>query len=233
LEKITLICVCYGHFFVEHLQGHHKRVATEEDPATSRFGENFYEFLPRTLIGGFKSAWYLESSRLIKENKPIWSKDNQMLWFIIIPLLYSSILGLIFGLTAVVFFFMESFFAVALLEVVNYIEHYGLQRNKISNNQYERVNILHSWNADFTFSNYFLFKLQRHADHHTWPTRRYQTLRSWEFSPQFPTGYAGMTLIAFFPPLFFYIMDPKVKQFNLLSVQFDEDSGMPAKFQLK
>jgi len=82
-------------------------------------------------------------------------------------------------------------------------------------------------------TNYFLFKLQRHADHHTWPTRRYQTLRSWDFSPQFPTGYAGMTLIAFFPPLFWSIMNPKVKQFNLLSVQFDEDSGLPAKFSLK
>jgi len=130
LGKITLMCVCYMHFFIEHLQGHHKRIATEEDPATSRFGESFYRFLPRTLIGGFNSAWDIESRRLIKQNKSFWSIYNQMLWFIILPLLYGVLLGLIFGLPAFFVFFVQSLIAISLLEVVNYIEHYGLQRKK-------------------------------------------------------------------------------------------------------
>jgi alkane 1-monooxygenase len=127
-----------------------------------------------------------------------------------------ALLTLFFGPLAPIFWVGHNVIGIYLLEVVNYIEHYGLERREITKGRYERVTPLHSWNADHVFTNYILFKLQRHADHHTWPSRRYQTLRSWDFSPQLPTGYSGMMLLAIFPPLYFAVMNPKVIKYNSL-----------------
>jgi len=236
LGIVALFSCSYMHFYIEHLRGHHKRVATEEDPASSRFGETLYAFVPRSIKGSFLSAWHLEKQRLEKHGLPVYSYHNQMLYFISLPILLGCLLGYCFGLPSMVFFFVQSVVAFCLLEIVNYIEHYGLQRKEVGkkgSGRYEQVSPIHSWNADFRATNYFVFKLQRHSDHHTWPTRRYQTLRSWDFSPQFPTGYAGMTFLALFPPLWRMVMDPKVIKYNMLLCQFNEDSGMPAKFTLR
>lgn len=220
LGKIVLHFVTYTHFYIEHIHGHHKRVATKNDPATSQFGEDVYPFIFKSAYGGYMSAWELEAKRLRKNNQSIFSPiHNQMIHYTLATIVTCAIFYLINGLPAVVFFLGQSFFGFMLLEVVNYIEHYGLQRKEIGSkgsNIYERVSPLHSWNSDHRISNYFLFKLQRHADHHTWPTRRYQTLRSWDFSPQLPVGYVGMIIVALIPPLFHSIMDPKVIQYNAI-----------------
>jgi len=200
--------------------GHHKKVGTKDDPASSKFGENVYRFIPKSVVFSFLSACHLESKRLQKENLSVYSlRHNQMIQYVMFIGLTFVMFGLIGGIGSVIFFLAQSIVGFSLLEIVNYIEHYGLRRKEIGgkgSGVYEKVSPLHSWNADHRISNYFLFKLQRHADHHTWPTRRYQTLRSWEFSPQLPTGYVGMVLIALIPPLFHFLMDAKVIRYNAI-----------------
>jgi len=216
LGKITLASVGYLHFYTEHLLGHHKRVSTPEDPASSRFGETLYSFLPRTIVYSYLSAWNIEAKRLQKNQLRVYSWNNLMIQEIVYFVATITLLTTILGPLAAVFWVAHCAVAIIMLEVVNYIEHYGLQRKEISSGRYERVTPLHSWNADHIVTNFILFKLQRHADHHTWPFRRYQTLRTWDFSPQLPTGYTGMILLALFPPLYFAVMNPKVNKYNSL-----------------
>ncbi|MCS6821681.1 MAG: alkane 1-monooxygenase [Microscillaceae bacterium] len=221
-SKLALLTVCYMHFYIEHNRGHHVRVATPEDPATSRKGQTFYAFWWQSVIGGFLSAWHLEKSRLQKRNLPFWSlKHNEMLRFILFPLLFVSLTTLIFSLWResfawewLVLFFVQSLLAFSSLEAVNYIEHYGMVRKKISENRYERVNPLHSWNSNHLVSNLFLFQLQRHSDHHAYASHPYQILRHWEESPQLPFGYPVMILMSLVPPLWFRVMDKRLEQWQ-------------------
>ncbi len=214
--KMLLMTVSYMHFFIEHLRGHHVRIATPADPATARRGENFYAFFPRVLIGSWKSAWELETERLRKRNIPIVHWRNQMLWFAALPMALAGALTLAFGWIAFPFFILQSYVAIQELELVNYLEHYGLMRRQMPNGRYENVTPAHSWEARETLSNILLVKLQRHADHHINPIRRYQALRVFDESPQMPTGYPGMMILALIPPLFFKVMNPRVDEFTAL-----------------
>jgi alkane 1-monooxygenase len=101
-------------------------------------------------------------------------------------------------------------FGFSLLEVVNYLEHYGLLRQKLANGRYERCMPRHSWNSNHVASNVFLYNLERHSDHHANPTRRYQMLRHFEEAPQLPSGYGLMLGIAYIPPLWRKVMDKRV-----------------------
>jgi alkane 1-monooxygenase len=112
---------------------------------------------------------------------------------------------------ALPFLLVQAFYGASLLEVVNYIEHYGLLRQKDSTGRYERCAPRHSWNSNHLVTNLFLYQLQRHSDHHANPTRRFQALRHFEDSPQLPSGYAGMLVLAYIPPLWFWVMDKRVK----------------------
>jgi alkane 1-monooxygenase len=208
--KALLMSVSYMHFFIEHIRGHHVRIATPEDPASARRNESFYAFFPRTVIGSWQSAWELETSRLRKRNIPVWHWRNQMLWFTALPILCATALGLMFGGIAVAFFVFQSYVAIQELEMINYVEHYGLSRKKLPNGRYENVSAVHSWEAREALTNTLLIKLQRHADHHINPIRRYQSLRVFEESPQMPTGYPGMMLMSLVPPLFFRVMNPRI-----------------------
>jgi len=210
LAKGLLWTVSYMHFFIEHNQGHHARVATPNDPASARLGESFYRFYPRTLFGSWRSAWSLEKRRLTKRNLPVWSHHNQMIWFTLLPLLTTGALGIVFGPGAALFFIVQSWIAFTLLEIINYVEHYGLSRNRVGPGKYQKVAPCHSWNSSEVLTNYLLFHLQRHSDHHANANRRYQTLRHFGDAPQLPTGYAGMVLLALFPPLWRRVMDPRV-----------------------
>eukprot|EP00698_Gefionella_okellyi_P008869 TRINITY_DN2226_c0_g1_i1.p1 TRINITY_DN2226_c0_g1~~TRINITY_DN2226_c0_g1_i1.p1 ORF type:complete len:384 (-),score=67.56 TRINITY_DN2226_c0_g1_i1:784-1935(-) len=207
LAQINLVFVSYGHFYIEHVYGHHKRVATPVDPASAQLGESFYSFWPRTVVGSFVSAWRDESKRLQRGSLPFTS--HRVLHYIVESAAICVALCLLFSWKAAPYFVGQSFVAFTLLELVNYIEHYGLSRKEIAPGKYEQVNITHSWNAAHRITNYFLFKLQRHSDHHANSTRRYQVLRSFDESPQLPTGYAGMILLALFPPLFRKLMDSR------------------------
>lgn len=215
--KILLMTVCYMHFIIEHNRGHHVRVATPEDPATSRLGESFYAFWYRSVVYGYRSAWELERKRLSRKEIPFWSLKNQMIQFTVIPVLFAGSAFLVSTLLldrlvweVPVFFFVQSFLGFSLLELVNYLEHYGMERKKLDSGFYERVTPIHSWNASQVVSNFLLFQLQRHSDHHANAHKRYQVLNHYDESPQLPAGYSAMIILALFPPLWFAVMDPRL-----------------------
>lgn len=210
LAKFALAPVLYGHFYVEHNRGHHIRVATPEDPASSRFGESFYEFLPRCVIGSLRSAWEIEARRLQREGKSAWSLDNDLIqgWLVSVVLFGAMTLWL--GWAALPFMLLQAFYGGSLLEVVNYLEHYGLKRQQRADGSYERCQPQHSWNSNHIATNVFLYHLQRHSDHHAYPTRSYQTLRNFDGLPRLPSGYGAMIPIAYLTPLWYWLMNPRV-----------------------
>ena len=210
LAKITLAPVAYGHFFIEHNKGHHKNVATFDDPASSRMGESFWAFWPRTVVGSVKSAWGIERERLARLGEPVWSTKNENLQAWAMTVLIFGALTVWLGPWALLFLVVQAILGFSLLEVVNYLEHYGLMRHKDATGRVERCLPRHSWNSNHIVSNLFLYQLQRHSDHHANPTRRYQALRHFEDSPQLPSGYAAMVLAAYLPPLWYWLMDKKV-----------------------
>lgn len=219
--RLILMTVCYMHFYIEHNKGHHVYVATPRDPATSRKGEHFYAFWARSVVNGYGSAWKLERARLERKGKAFWSVSNEMIWYTLLPVLFCGLLTMAASLwqnafvwQVPVFFFIQSFFAFSLLEIVNYIEHYGIVRKEISPGKYERVNPMHSWNSNHRLSNFFLFQLQRHSDHHANAIKRYQVLKHYKESPQLPSGYPAMILMASIPPLWFKWMNPKLRQWE-------------------
>ncbi|KVC66363.1 alkane 1-monooxygenase [Burkholderia stagnalis] len=210
LAKITLAPVAYGHFFVEHNRGHHVRVATAEDPASARYGESFWAFLPRTVIGSIRSAWNLEAARLARLGKSPWTWRNEVLHAWAMTAVVWGIAIALFGKVVIPFLLIQAAYGASLLEVVNYVEHYGLGRRKLPSGRYERCTPQHSWNSNHVVTNLFLYQLQRHADHHANPTRSYQALRHFDHAPQLPAGYATMILLAYVPPLWYRVMNPRV-----------------------
>ncbi|ROO88638.1 alkane 1-monooxygenase [Actinocorallia herbida] len=210
LSKIALAQTAYGHFFVEHNRGHHVRVATPEDPASARLGESFYRFLPRTVVGSVRSAWRLEARRLTRRGKGTWTFRNEVLnaWAMTV-VLYAVLAG-VFGAGILPYLAVQAVIGFAALEVVNYVEHYGLLREQSPSGRYERVQPRHSWNSDSLASNILLFHLQRHSDHHAHPARPYQVLRHFDEAPELPAGYASMTRLAYIPPLWRRVMDHRV-----------------------
>jgi alkane 1-monooxygenase len=208
--RVALAQTWYGHFFIEHNRGHHVRVATPEDPASSRLGESLWAFLPRTVAGSVRSAWHLERERLARCEKRTFSPGNDVLnaWAMSLVLWVGVLVA--FGPGILPYLLLQAVFGFWLLEVVNYLEHYGMLRQRTRTGRYERVEPRHSWNSNNTASNVMLYHLQRHSDHHANPTRRYQALRDFESAPVLPTGYAGMILLATVPPLWRRVMDPRV-----------------------
>jgi alkane 1-monooxygenase len=210
LSRVALAQTGYGHFFIEHNRGHHVRVATPEDPASSRLGESFWAFLPRTVAGSLRSAWGIEAARLDRLGKSHRGPHNDILgaWAMTVGLF--AVLAVVFGPVVLPYLVVQAVIGFSLLEVVNYLEHYGLLRQKREDGRYERCLPEHSWNSNNVASNVLLYHLQRHSDHHANPTRRYQALRHVEEAPQLPTGYAGMIVLAWFPPLWRRVMDPRL-----------------------
>lgn len=210
LSRIVLAPVAYGHFFVEHNRGHHRRVATPDDPASARLGESFWAFLPRTVVGGLRSAWGLERERLAGRGLPAWHWRNQCLQAWALTVLLWGALVLWQGAGVLLFLVAQAAYGASLLEVVNYLEHYGLRRRQDAQGRFERCAPEHSWNSNHRVSNLFLYHLQRHSDHHAHPARRYQALRHFDEAPQLPSGYAGLLLVAYVPALWYRLMDPRV-----------------------
>lgn len=209
-SKLALAPVAYGHFFVEHNWGHHKMVATPEDPASARMGESYYRFWPGVVAGSVRSAWAIERRRLRARGWRVLSPRNRVLhaWSLTV-LLWGTAL-VVFGWRVLPVLVIQAVVGFSLLETVNYIEHYGLLRRRLESGRYERTTPAHSWNNDHVVSNLFLYQLQRHSDHHANPSRRFQVLRHFDDSPQLPAGYAAMILLALLPPLWRRTMDPLV-----------------------
>ncbi len=210
LSKVALAPSGYGHFYVEHNRGHHTRVSTPEDPASARFGESFYRFVPRTVLGSLRHAWGLEQPRFRRRGKSVWSIRNDVLnaWLLTAVLWLAVIFVL--GFAVIPYLVIQAAVGILLLELVNYIEHYGLLRERVNGGRYEKVAPRHSWNSNNVATNVILYHLQRHSDHHANPTVRYQALRDFAEAPVMPTGYAGMITLALCPPLWFRVMDPRV-----------------------
>ena len=210
LAKLLLSTSLYAHFFIEHNRGHHARVATHDDPATSRRGEWLYSFWCRSVIGGWRSAWDMEAGRLTRRGQPVLSLGNEMLRLQLAQAALVGVVFLVFGASAALAFLAVAALGILLLETVNYLEHYGLKRTQGPNGRWERVRPAHSWNSNCVLGRLLLFNLTRHSDHHAHPKRPYSILRHFDEAPQLPTGYPGMVLVAFVPPLFFALMDPRL-----------------------
>jgi len=210
LSRIALATSGYGHFYIEHNRGHHVLVATPEDPASSRLGESFWAFLPRTVAGSLRSSWELERERLSRTGRGAWTWRNDILGAWAMTVVLFGLLAVVFGPVVLPYLLIQAIVGFSLLEVVNYLEHYGLLRQKRDDGRYERCAPRHSWNSNNVATNVLLYHLQRHSDHHANPMRRYQALRHFEEAPQLPTGYAGMIVLAYIPPLWRRVMDPRL-----------------------
>lgn len=211
LAKALLLTSMYMHFFTEHNKGHHKRVATPDDPSSARYGEPVYTFYFRTIIMGYASAWHIANEECRKRQGTALSLHNEMIQFQLLQLLFAGLIGWYFGTEALLAFLGAAFMGMVMLETVNYIEHYGLQRKQGASGQYERAMPHHSWNSDHVVGRLMLFELSRHSDHHYLASRKYQVLRHHDHAPQMPTGYPGMMLLALVPPLWFGVMNKRIK----------------------
>tara|TARA_B100000945_G_scaffold307733_1_gene296552 strand:- start:485 stop:1525 length:1041 start_codon:yes stop_codon:yes gene_type:complete len=212
LSKTLLLSSLYMHFFIEHNRGHHKRVSTKEDPSSARYGENIFSFWLRSVFSGYVSAWNIEFKRLKRINKYKFSLENEMLRFQIIQLSFVFIIYSLFGFNITIYYLCSATMGFLLLETVNYIEHYGLQRKINSNGKYERVQPFHSWNSNHPIGRIMLFELSRHSDHHYNASRKYQVLKNHNNSPEMPTGYPGMMILSLIPPLWFFVMNKRIKK---------------------
>jgi alkane 1-monooxygenase len=213
MSKMLLLTTLYMHFFIEHNRGHHKNVSTDEDPASSRYGETIYAFYVRTISGSWLSAWQLEAERLKKNNQGFWTWHNEMLWYQVIQIAFVGGIFAIFGLSTTLWFGAAATIGFLLLETVNYIEHYGLRRKKVDN-RYERTMPIHSWNSNHPMGRLLLLELSRHSDHHFIANRPFQTLRHFDESPQMPTGYPGMMVLSLVPPLWFWVMHREIEKYK-------------------
>lgn len=214
LAKVLLLTSLYQHFFIEHNRGHHAHVATPNDPASARRGESLYPYWARSIIGGWRSAWRIEADRLARGGhsawSPGWSSGNEMLHFALAQAAFVGALAVFAGPVGAVAVVGAATVGILLLETVNYVEHYGLVRDRLPDGRWERVRPAHSWTSDHLVSRVLLFELTRHADHHAHPGRPYPVLRHLDDAPTLPTGYAGMVLLATCPPLFRALMDPRL-----------------------
>jgi alkane 1-monooxygenase len=208
MAKLLLLTSMYTHFFIEHNKGHHKNVATPNDPSSARLNEPIYLFYFRTIYGTYKGAWHISLTEDKKRGSALWK--NEMLGLQLLQVLLLLVIFIAFGFQILLCFVGAAFIGLLLLETVNYIEHYGLSRNEIANGKYERALPIHSWNSNHVLGRITLFELSRHSDHHYLASRKYQVLRHFEESPQLPTGYPGSMILALVPPLWFAIMNKKI-----------------------
>ena len=213
LAKGLLLSSLYMHFFIEHNKGHHRRVGTYDDPATARKGEWLYAFFIRSIFFQYISAWKIEIKRLKMKRKPFLSFENEMIQFTFFQLLLTLIVFYL-NIFSGFMFLASAFFGILLLETINYVEHYGLERKLKNNGRHEALSEFHSWNSDFILGRLLLHQLTLHSDHHLKASKKYQHLQNLTNAPRHPTGYPGMMILAFFPPLWFFCMDSTVEKYR-------------------
>ena len=210
LGKLLLLPSFYMHFYIEHNFGHHAKAATKEDPATASYNQSVYSFWLTSTLGQYKNAWLIQNNLLKKEGLPFFSTKNDMLWYSLFQISYLLIAFYFFGPLGLIFAIASGIVGFLLLETVNYIEHYGLMRKKMPSGRYERVRECHSWNSNHVIGRIVLYELTRHSDHHYKSSKKYQILDYHDISPQMPFGYPTSMVLSLVPPLWFYIMNPRV-----------------------
>jgi alkane 1-monooxygenase len=207
---LLLASVAYGTFKVEHVLGHHTWVATDRDPSSAARGQSVYAFVPRAIARNVQSAFDIQRARLQRQGLSTWSLRNELLvWSAISALLLAGAFA-VAGLKGALFLVGQAIVAIVLLEIINYIEHYGLRRAQRDDGRFVAVTPMHSWNSSYFLSNAYLFQLQRHSDHHANAGRPYQDLRHFDDSPQLPGGYGAMILLALVPPLWRRVIHPRI-----------------------
>ena len=212
LAKLMLLPSFYMHFYIEHNFGHHAQAATKEDPATARYNQTVYSFWFTSVIRQYFSAWKLQSKLLSSKKQAFLSLKNDMLWYTIFQVLYAAIVFYFFGQQGLIFASASGIVGFLMLETVNYIEHYGLLRNKLPSGRYERVREIHSWNSNHVIGRIVLYELTRHSDHHYKSSKKYQVLDYHDISPQMPYGYPTSMVLSLLPPLWFKIMNPRIPE---------------------
>lgn len=212
IGEILLLTSLNTHFLPYHNAGHHYNVATPEDAATARKNEMLYLFWIRSHFSSYATAWKLENNRMRQENRSWFHHQNRMIIYTICNIILLSLIFIFFGKFVLICFLAAAVSGILLLETVNYIEHYGLLRNKNEFGRYEKVKRNHSWNSNHQVGQVLLFNLSRHSDHHYNGSKHYQLLKSLPESPQMPTGYPGMMLLSLFPPLWFWVMNKRIEK---------------------
>lgn len=210
IGKALLLPALYMHFYIEHNHGHHLHAATKEDPATARYNQNVYSFWITSTIRQYISAWKIQMKLLKNSNQSFLSLKNDMLWYAVLQSIYLIIVYLLFTEIGLLFALGAAVTGFLLLETVNYIEHYGLLREKTKSGRYERVKEIHSWNSNHVVGRIILYELTRHSDHHYKSSKKYQVLECHEESPQMPFGYPTSMVLALIPPLWFMVMNKRV-----------------------
>ncbi len=211
---LLLIPSNYAHFTLEHNYGHHKNVATPNDPASANKNDNIFSFWLKTIQRSYLNAWKIQSMLLKQKGRPFLSWHNQMLWFSLSSILFNIAMLMFFGLKVWLFLTAAAIISVLLLETINYIEHYGLRRKQINGTVYEAVDVQHSWNSDHVMGRIFLYELTRHSDHHAKSTKKYQVLNHATKSPQLPYGYPASMILALIPPVWFKLIHPVLDQYQ-------------------
>ena len=216
LGDLLMAMALYGHFRSEHLLVHHRYVGTPRDTVTARYNENFHRFFWRVLPEGLVSAWEAEKAMLARKGLPWWDRSNPFWRYWALQAVFLLLALVIGGWAGLGLFVFQAFIAVWQLELVNYVEHYGLTRKHLGNGKYEHVQPRHSWNAAHRASNWLLINLQRHSDHHYKPDRRFPLLQTYseDEAPALPYGYPVMTIAALIPPLWRRIMNPRVRKWR-------------------
>ena len=210
LGKLLLLPSIYMHFYIEHNFGHHLHAATREDPATARYNQSVYHFWVTSVTRQYANAWRIQKSLLARADRAFFSLYNDMLWYLVIQAAYLGGLYFLFGAFTTGFLALGGIIGFLLLETVNYIEHYGLLRKKLSSGRYERVRQVHSWNSNHIMGRIVLYELTRHSDHHYKSSKKYQLLDYYDASPEMPFGYPTSIVLSLVPPLWFHIMNPLV-----------------------
>ncbi|MBC7947327.1 MAG: alkane 1-monooxygenase [Chitinophagaceae bacterium] len=203
----------YLHYSIEHIWGHHVYACTSKDPHTARRDESFYQFLPRAVTYTFINAAQIERRRLDRKNHPFVSSRNRIILFLLLQLLVAILTIVLAGFNGFFFLLLQSIVAIGLLHMTNYLQHYGLMRREHEGGQIEKVDAHHAWNSPGRKEGWSLFQLENHADHHMHPSRPYEQLLKHEESPEQPTGYAGMIVLALLPPVWFRIMNKRIDSF--------------------
>jgi len=206
--KILLLPALYMHFFIEHNFGHHLHAATPQDPATAKYNQSIYSFWFSSIKGQYIKAWSIQKSLLGRAKLPFLSSKNDMLWYTLIQFGYLMSVYLFLGELAVGLALCIALSGVLLLETINYIQHYGLKRNKKASGRYERISEIHSWNSNHVLGRILLYELTRHSDHHYRAHKKFQLLEYHQSGPQMPFGYTTSMVLALAPPLWFLVMNP-------------------------
>ena len=218
MGDVLMCIVLYGHFRTEHLLVHHRYVGTSRDAVTARYNENFYRFFLRVLPGSLFSAFQAERDKLARAGLPWWSSRNPFWIYWTFQTAFLILAALIGGWMGLWLFATQAFVAVFYLELINYVEHYGLTRKHLGDGKYEHVKPRHSWNSDYKVSNWLLINLQRHSDHHYKPDRRFPLLQTYgpQDAPQLPSGYPLIAAIALVPPAWRRLMNPRVRKWRAM-----------------